>query len=88
MRIRKYIKKPVTVEAVFLTKGNMEEIAEWIRSGGYEARIEGDHLIIQTLEGEQRASAGYYIVRGIKGEFYAVRKDIFETTYDILEVAQ
>jgi hypothetical protein len=39
-------------------------------------------LIIQTLEGNMGASIGDFIIKGIKGEFYACKEDIFKLTYD------
>lgn len=43
--------------------------------------------IIETLEGEMHAYAGSYIVRGIEGEIYPVKKEIFEKTYEVVEDA-
>jgi hypothetical protein len=50
---------------------------------GYAA--EPEHLAIHTLEGTMRADPGDWIVRGIKGEFYPVKPDIFAATYEPAE---
>jgi hypothetical protein len=39
-------------------------------------------LMIQSLEGVMEASKGDYIIKGVKGEFYPVKEDIFKLTYD------
>lgn len=53
----------------------------------YDGRHSGgpDYAIIMTLEGEMRANKGDWIVRGIKGEIYPVRPDIFAMTYEPAE---
>jgi len=56
-----------------LIKLGMTEIGEELTS---------DDLLITTLEGEMRASPGDYIIKGIKGEFYPCKPDIFECTYE------
>ena len=84
LKIKRYIKKPIPVEAVFLTKENLKEVRDWIRkeTGKREnaaIKEEIGLLIFRTLEGVQRAYAGkHYIVKGVKGEFYPVEKEIFE----------
>ena len=88
LKIKRYIKKPIPVEAVLLTKENLKEVRDWIRkeTGKREnaaVKEEIGLLIFRTLEGVQRAYAGkHYIVKGVKGEFYPVEKEIFEETYE------
>ena len=41
-----------------------------------------DHILIPTLEGNMRALPGDYIIKGVQGEFYPCKPDIFEATYD------
>lgn len=75
----KYRKKPVVVEAVRWTGENVQEI------GAFDSRIEiaeADRLAIPTLEGEMRADPGDWIIRGVKGEVYPCKPDIFAATYD------
>ena len=75
-------KKPVGIEARQLTKDNRDEILAWINSSGkdcYPSR--GCSLVIQTLEGDHQATIGDWIIKGVKGEFYPCKPDIFEMTY-------
>lgn len=86
----KYRKKPVVVEARGpLTAENSESIREWC--GGLERPADGStdapvtydgSLFIDTLEGPMTARLGDYIIRGVQGEFYPCKSDIFEATYE------
>ncbi|TBG78598.1 hypothetical protein ELG76_04080 [Rhizobium leguminosarum] len=73
-----YRKKPVVIEAVQFT-GNFDEIEKFV---GGDAEFRDGELIIATLEGPLRASPNDWIIKGIKGEFYPCKPDIFEATYD------
>lgn len=84
-KAKKYRKKPVIVEA-FRYKGLITpSVPDWVRDA---IRIGKLHigmfgfLWIRTLEGELVAHAGDYIVKGVKGEIYPVRADIFKQTYE------
>lgn len=77
--VRYYKKKPVTVAAVKWNGFNLQEIREFTNN---EAMIKNDVLIIPTLGGTMAAEIGSYIIRGIKGEYYPCRGDIFEDTYE------
>lgn len=74
----KYRKKPVVIDAVQYTGSNFNDIIAFSDS----ASVVGTELWIATLEGTLIASPGDWIVKGIKGEFYPVKPDIFEATYD------
>ena len=76
----KYRKKPVEIEAIQWTGDNLKEILEF----SDKAYIERDNytLKIETLEGTHIANKGDYIIKGIKGEFYPCKPDIFEMTYE------
>lgn len=84
----KYRKKPVVIEAIQWTGDNYNEICRFTGMKLGRTRItfspEGtsDQLIILTLEGDHRANIGDYIIRGIKGEFYPCKPDIFVATYE------
>jgi hypothetical protein len=71
-------KKPVVIAARQLTDLNGLEIAEWCDG---ELLNVGD-LLIRTSEGDMRASIGDFIIRGVKGEFYPCKPDIFAATYE------
>lgn len=77
--MKKYRKKPVEIEAAQFFYDNRYEIAEWC--GGKLAESTGLSLLIPTLEGETWASEGDFVIKGVKGEFYACKPDIFEMTY-------
>ena len=47
-----------------------------------KAMLEQGYIEIETLEGYMKASFGDYIIKGIKGEFYPCKPDIFEATYE------
>lgn len=72
-------KKPVTIEARQWNGANAVSLIDWIKP---EARQEGSTLIIPTLEGDHEASLGDWIIKGVKGEFYPCKPDIFAMTYE------
>ena len=78
---RVYRKKPVTVEAVQWTGENHAEMCEFIDSEVFEI-IPRVGLVIHTLEGVHHASPGDYIIKGVNGEFYPCKPDIFAKTYE------
>lgn len=95
MRFRK---KPVVVEAVrYEGKGNMYpsaegqygQVPEWfwdaLENKTAEFTNGRDPLVIHTLEGDQTVSPGDWIIRGVQGELYPCKPDIFAATYDPVE---
>lgn len=86
--VKRYRKKPVVIEAVQYRHRvdgigtKMLDIIRWIRKNGGEASGAGYEIHIDTLEGTMKAQIGDYIVKGIKGEFYPCKPDIFEATYE------
>ena len=80
----KYRKKPVVIEAVQWTGNNIDEIEALGGLRDYHY-YPGGKLIIHTLEGDMRAPIGDYIIKGVDGEFYPCKPDIFEKTYEIVE---
>ena len=72
-------KKPVVIQAVQVKGGNNAEIADFM---GMSPRFTGPGVEIDTLEGTMRASESDWIIKGVKGEFYPCRDDIFAATYD------
>ncbi len=76
----KYKKKPVVIETIqFLGDRNLQECLDFIggNCGGDDSRI-----VIETLEGAMTAQKLDWIIRGVKGEFYPCKPDIFEATYE------
>ena len=78
---RAYRKKPVVVEAVQWTGENHAEMCEFIDPEAFEI-IPRIGLVIHTLEGDHHASPGDYIIKGVNGEFYPCKPDIFAKTYE------
>jgi hypothetical protein len=79
----KFRKKPVVIDAVQWTGSNGEEIDSFIGEIGDRHYYDVDGtLIIKTLEGNHDATINDWIIKGIKGEFYPCKPDIFEMTYE------
>ncbi len=77
----KYRKKPVVIEAVQFNGRNSADIHEFCGDKVREP-VGKDYLEIKTLEGIHIASPGDYIIKGVNGEFYPCKPDIFEKTYE------
>lgn len=83
----KYRKIPVVIEAVRLPEtGLIYEPWFWeaVRGGVISTGVHS-FVDIETLEGVMRASPGDYIIRGVNGEIYPCKADIFEKTYEKVE---
>ena len=84
--IHKAKKKPIEIEFIqFKNMVSAGEIERWTNLQAVHDDSSGkDLMYIDTLEGVMKATINDYIVKGKKGEFYPVKPDIFEQTYDIL----
>ena len=85
----KYRKKPVVIEAVQYNGENGWQIQQWSAAIKESPVLEptannptGSYLQISTLEGVMTAIVGDWIIKGVKGEFYPCKPDIFEATYE------
>ena len=85
----KFRKKPVVIEAVQLRWDTWNEMCEHagvgkLTDGKPEGQMEGEKigLAIPTLEGLMMANENDWIIKGVKGELYPCKPDIFEATYD------
>lgn len=80
----KYRKKPVVIEAVQWDGNIMSEFPDWITQALEDNTLfgMGNDVIISTLEGEMTASPEDYIIKGVNGELYPCKPDIFEKTYE------
>lgn len=85
--IKKYRKKPVVIEAVQWTGDNVQEVLNFSSDGSRWIMHEGGgtDLFIDTLEGQMKASRGDYIIKGVCGECYPCKPDIFEKTYEMVD---
>lgn len=81
---KQYRKKPVVIEAMRWMGDNWPEITEWHESSLSNTFIsfELDELKIKTLEGVMTADLGDWIIKGVRGEFYPCKDEIFQATYE------
>lgn len=88
----KYRKKPVVIEAVQYTRrfdwpewfheAVSEEIIRTYNTGKFQDPTEKCWAVIATLEGDMMVSENDWVIRGVKGELYPCKPDIFEATYE------
>ena len=84
----RFRKKPVEVEAWEFTREALKSTDSWVRLYVNEIHLisqyagEVLYIEIDTLEGTMRANLGDYIIKGIQGEFYPCKPDIFKETYE------
>ena len=88
----KYRKKPVVIEAIRWTGKNWKELLKfipavgnmwWLKNGSVGGLSEMKQpVILKTLEGNMQANIGDWIIKGVKGEFYPCKPDIFKSTYE------
>lgn len=100
MEPQKYRKKPVVIEAMRYDGTNVDQIVEWSGARFMSVRtvwrnpdnpneyLREEVLVIATLDGDMVIQVGDYVIRGIAGEFYPCRADIFEATYERAEAVR
>ncbi|HYF53208.1 MAG TPA: hypothetical protein VEA41_03010 [Salinarimonas sp.] len=93
----KFRKKPVVIEALQFdgSLGSVQEICDWANPDAdepwvdYVLQPDVDHrphdVMIHTLEGEMSVSVGDWVIKGVKGEFYPIKEEIFRETYEPVE---
>jgi hypothetical protein len=81
----KYRKKPVEIEAMLLTKDTLSAVVDFAQPAVLFIDDERGAIRLFTLEGQIWARSGDYVIKGIKGEFYPCRQDIFNLTYESVE---
>ncbi|MEI5994800.1 hypothetical protein A5880_002386 [Enterococcus sp. 4G2_DIV0659] len=86
----RYRKKPVVIEAVRFNKTKwLDEISQAKKSESFPrvllSIISGFSPVIETLEGDMKVNDGDYIIKGVQGEFYPCKPDIFLATYEKVE---
>lgn len=95
---KRYVKKPVEISAFELTQyGDFVRAEQWIKDNGGRARFSKertvklengntvhfpDQLLIDTMEGTMEAGVGWFVIQGIKGEFYPCEGEIFRLSYE------
>lgn len=95
-----YRKKPIIIEAKQVPTYEAQRVvayvdecvalAEWCGGKSYmmEQANSDNHILIPTLEGDMKAKSGDFIIKGVKGEFYPCKPDIFEATYEPVTLSQ
>lgn len=79
----KFCKKPVVIEAIRYTGENITDIWDEFGAGSIYGPVEHDPCAyILTLEGRMTVQVGDWIIKGVQGEFYPCKPDIFEATYE------
>ena len=88
-----YRKKPVVIEAMQISKNTEYAVLAWSEGKVYASPVlepgddnpSGKYWQINTLEGVMIANPNDYIIRGVKGEYYPCKPDIFEMTYESIK---
>ncbi len=85
--ITRWRKRPVVIDAVQLTRENIVEVMTWVAptvkvGRSLDVTIDiNKGLTVHTLEGDMTASFGDWVIKGVQGEFYPCKPDIFAETY-------
>jgi len=84
----KFKKKPIIIEARQFaeTKKSFAALRKWVGDGFYSSYQEAPFVFIHTLEGEMAVSPGDWVIKGVKGEFYPCKPEIFKETYERIVV--
>lgn len=92
--VKNYRKKPVVIEAVQFDGEDIHQIMNFIEklTGMHNSEVleydpEGNVYSVKTPEGNMMLREGDYLIRGVKGEFYPCKPDIFEQTYEEVQDA-
>lgn len=85
-----YRKKPVVIEAIQWLPDQPQRLPKWWVDATHDETLHEhpehpEWLFINTLEGTMRADPGDWIIRGVKGEIYPIKADIFEETYEAVD---
>ena len=81
MNIKKFVKKPIIVEAIQYNGGNSEDIIKFTK-GKASMNSTLPILSIETLEGYMEVGEGDFVIKGVEGEFYPCKYNIFRKTYN------
>lgn len=82
--MQKFRKKPVVIDAIQFTNESKDMCYNFVRCNCYAEHdsVGNPILVIQTLEGDMTTSIGDWIIKGVNGEFYPCKPDVFEKTYE------
>ncbi len=89
----RFRKRPVVIEAILYCLENRDECIEWVGESCDHTIMDDDGceaeallLTIHTLEGGMKVAPGDWIIRGVAGEFYPCKNDIFIKTYERADI--
>lgn len=82
--MKKYVKNPVVIEAVQYLTENHFEVCSFIGDFPHKYIEEDEVIVISTLEGDHLVRHGDFVIKGIYGEFYPCKPDIFKASYSKL----
>jgi hypothetical protein len=82
MNVKSYKKKPVVIQALQWDGKNQFEVMSFCKTCYFTSHGTVKDLYIDTLEGDMLVKSGDYIIKGVKGEFYPCKPEIFEMTYE------
>ena len=77
----KYRKKPIVIEAIQYTGHNGKELVKFVEN----IIVNFNKFYIKTLEGQMEVSINDWVIKGVNGEFYPCKPDIFELTYEEID---
>lgn len=79
--IKKYVKKPIPIEALQYNGENIDKVIEFSDNAVY---VQDGNVYVHTSEGEMKMKnpIGDYLIKGIHGEFYFCEKSVFEESYE------
>lgn len=80
--VKLFRKKPVVIEALQYVGNNKAEVMAFMSANEFVEDFMSDDIQIKTLEGTMNATLDDWIIKGVKGEFYPCKPDIFEATYE------
>ena len=85
--VNRYKTKPVEIEALEWNGDNFKEVKEFTdNKAKMELLFSGKEvLVVQTLEGDMAAAIGDFIIKGLRGEFYPCKPDVFHKKYEKIE---
>ena len=86
--VKKYKTKPCEIEAIEWDGGNTREIARFTNGKATLQLVYSSmsfELVVETLEGNMMATVGDFIIKGLRGEFYPCKSDIFHKKYEEIE---
>lgn len=78
----KYKTKPCEIEAIQWTGNNLDEIIDFVKDDSWFWLKD---LYIHTLEGDMKANVGDYIIKGLRGEYYPCKPDVFVKKYEVIK---